>query len=151
LINREPDKVRPLEIIYNAAKKGNVEIWTSTIAYAEVFKVKEISGAPRPLDEQNRMIEAVLRQPFVQLVEVNALVGLRARELLQTYVQLKKPYDAVHLASAVHFNLDAMHTYDDVNLLRLNGQVKRRDGKLLEIIKPDVDADGPLFGKPPDA
>jgi len=147
LINREPTKIRALEIVYEAAKKndGKVQIWTSTIAYAEVYKMEEDPSAPRPLGEQNQKIEQVLMQPFVQLVEVNAIIGLAARQLLQAHPKLKKPYDAVHLASAAHFNLSALHTYDNKNLLPLNGQVKRRDGYLLEICKPDGLADGPLF------
>jgi predicted nucleic acid-binding protein len=152
LINREAAKVQALEIVYNAAKKGDgkVEIWTSVLSYAEVWKMADDGAAPRPLDEQNKRIGEVLMQPFVQLVEVNAIIGLAARALLQAHPQLKKPYDAMHLASAVHFNLHTLHTYDNTNLLRLNGQIKRRDGLLLEICKPDVAAYGPLFAGPAD-
>ena len=147
LINREAHKVRALEVVYMAAKKGDgrVEIWTSVIAFAEVFKVKENPAAPRTIGEQNKLIEDVMMQPFVQLVEVNALIGSLARGLLQRHAKLRKPYDAIHLASAVHYNLHALHTYDGKNLLALNGQVKRRDGRNLDICKPEEDADGPLF------
>jgi predicted nucleic acid-binding protein len=146
LINRELGKVRALEIIYNAAKKSEVEIWTSVISFAEVYKMKDDPQAPRPLEEQNKIIAAVLEQQFIQLVEVNAIIGMASRHLLQKHPTLKKPYDAIHLASAAHWNLHALHTYDNENLLPLNGQIKRRDGRALEIIKPDADADGPLFG-----
>jgi len=146
LINREANKVRALEIVYEKAKKNDIEIWTSTISFAEVYKMKDDPAAPRSLEEQNKIIAAVLEQQFVQLVEVNQIIGMNARDLLQKHPALKKPYDAIHLASAAHWNLHALHTYDNVNLLPLNGQVKRRDGRVLEIIKPDSDADGPLFG-----
>ncbi|WP_395714336.1 type II toxin-antitoxin system VapC family toxin [Reyranella sp.] len=147
LINREAGKVRALEIIYAAAKKNEIEIWTSAISFAEVYKMKDDPAAPRPLDEQNKIIAAVLEQQFIQLVEVNTIIGASARALLQKHPELKKPYDAIHLASAAHWNLHALHTYDNANLLPLNGLVYRRDGKALEICKPDLDADGPLFGK----
>lgn len=71
LINREPGKVRALEIVYAAAKKGDVEIWASAISFAEVYKMKDDPAAPRSLEEQNKIIAAVLEQQFVQLVEVN--------------------------------------------------------------------------------
>lgn len=147
LINREPAKVRALEIVYEGAKKGEIEIWTSTISFAEVYKMKDDPNAPRPLEEQNKIIAAVLEQQFIQLVEVNQIIGMAARDLLQKHPALKKPYDAIHLASAAHWNLHALHTYDNENLLPLNGQVKRRNGYALEICKPDIDADGPLFGE----
>lgn len=146
LINREANKVRALEIAYEKAKKNDIEIWTSTISFAEVYKMKDDPSAPRSLEEQNKIIAAVLEQQFVQLVEVNQIIGMAARDLLQKHPGLKKPYDAIHLASAAHWNLHALHTYDNENLLPLNGQVNRRDGRALEIMKPDADADGPLFG-----
>lgn len=147
LINREASKVRALEVLYEAAKKGEFEIWTSVIAFAEVYKMKEDPSAPRSLEEQNKIIAAVLEQQFVQLVEVNTIIGTKARALLQSHAILKKPYDAIHLASAAHWNLHALHTYDNENLLPLDGLVKRRDGHPLQICKPDYDADGPLFDR----
>lgn len=55
-------------------------------------------AAPRPLEEQNKIIAAVLGQQFIQLVEVNQIIGMAARDLLQKHPALKKPYDASWMA-----------------------------------------------------
>jgi len=46
------------EVIYEAAKKGGIEIWTSAISFAEVYKMKDYPNAPRSLEEQNKLIAA---------------------------------------------------------------------------------------------
>jgi predicted nucleic acid-binding protein len=145
LINRDPEKVKALEVFYQAAKRGDVEIWTSVISNVEVYKMKDDPDAPRSLEEQNKRVDEVLHQPFVKPIEVNDLIIWDARNLLQTYPALRKPYDAVHLASALRWDVHAMHTYDRENLLALSHKVKCRNGSTLEICRPEHDPDGALF------
>jgi hypothetical protein len=58
---------------------------------------------------------------------------------------LKKRTDAIHLASALKFSVDALHTYDGSDLLHLDGKVPDKKGRKLSICVPDKDSDGPLF------
>lgn len=122
-----------------------MQIWTSVISEVEVYKMQADPTAPRSLDEQNQLIDSMLHQPFVQLIEVNGIVTGLARDLLRAHPGLKKPYDAVHLASALRWDVDALHTYDRANLLGLDKKLKCRNNSFLEICHPELDPDGPLL------
>jgi len=67
-------------------------------------------------------------------VAVDTNVASLARKLLRTHnPPLKKPNDAIHLATAALYNLDEMHTYDNDDLLRLDGLIERKDSAMLRI------------------
>lgn len=65
LLNGEADKKRELEIIYDNARNGSYELWTSTFSQIEVHRYDTEENTPRPWSEANtRKIEAFFRQPF---------------------------------------------------------------------------------------
>jgi len=80
--------------------------------------------------------EKFIEQDYIVEVQVDHDIGVLARRLCRQHLQLKKPNDGIHLASAVLHNLDEFHTFDNENILPLNGQIKRQDNKLLTICKP---------------
>ena len=82
------------------------------------------------------MFEQFLEQDFVVEVQVDHQVAITARRLLRAHPGLKKPPDGIHLATAMLFNLDEMHTFDGENLLSLDGKVMRLDGRPSTIRKP---------------
>lgn len=147
LVNHESKKHRELQIIWGAAERGEYEIWTSAFSYAEVFKARCEEGDAILKAESDGRIDRMFEQAHVKRVQVDAVIGRLARKLLRENPMLKKPQDAIHLATAVQYNVDALHTYDGSNLIALNGQVRRRDGEMLQICMPDTDTDGPLFAK----
>lgn len=62
---------------------------------------------------------------------------MEARRLLRGDLPaLKKPNDAIHLASALWYSVDTFHTYDREDLLPLNGILECRNGKRLTVCKP---------------
>lgn len=142
LILREPDKIAACEYVIDEAKKGNLEIWTSTFTLAEVYKKKcgDDPVASGIADGDDATFEEFLKQDYVFRVQVDDEVGTEARRLLRKYPALKKPQDAIHLATAIINNLDELHTFDGDNLTKLAGQVMRKDGKPLEIGPPQVPA-----------
>lgn len=81
------------------------------------------------------------------MANVDQLVAGKAAELRIRHPELRKTPDAIHLATAVYWNCDAMHTYDQSDLLCLNGKIQRRDGILLDIETPDKVGLGPLFSQ----
>ena len=146
LLNKESAKYRELSIIWNLGKNGQCEILTSALSLVEVFKKKCESDDPKPLSVENdQIISEMFEQPHVLRVALDANIAKLARTLLRKYPELKKAPDAIHLATALFTDCDAMHTYDDANLLGLSGQIQCKNGKLLEICLPDSSADGPLF------
>jgi predicted nucleic acid-binding protein len=129
LINREVGRVERCESLIAQAKKGDYEIWTSSFTLAEVFKVvrngEVIAELPQPNDAA---FEQFIEQEFVVEVQVDHEVGRLARHLLRTLAALRKPADAIHLATAAVSNVSELHTFDDRNILPLNGAVTRADG-----------------------
>jgi predicted nucleic acid-binding protein len=145
LINQEPDKHQNLRTIWENAGRGACELWTSTYTYVEVFKAKSVDGDPLSLEESDKRINALLEQPYVRRAQLDSEVGKLARNLRREFsTELIKRADAIHLATAVWWNLDELHTYDPFHLLALNGKVNRRDGKSLIIRLPNPLA-GTLF------
>lgn len=148
LLNGEANKRRELEIVYSAAKRGEAEIWTSAITLVEVNHLASEAGTPKPFPPENDdIIAALLEQPFIKIVPVDLETGREARKLLRSTPGLKKRPDAIHIASALRWPVEAMHTYDRADLLHLSGQKTAKDGSKLLICYPDETTDGPLFAK----
>jgi hypothetical protein len=63
-------------------------------------------------------------------------VGTVARRLLRKFPQIKKPQDAIHVATAVLNNVDELHTFDGSDLLPLDGQIPMQNGQKLKICHP---------------
>jgi predicted nucleic acid-binding protein len=133
LINPEEAKHADCRSVWEEAERRDTILLTSFFSFAEVFKAK-CEGLAKPLAEaQDKQIEAMLRQPWVQAVVVDERIGTLARRLMRQHPECKKPSDAIHLATALVLNVDEMHTYDKSDLLRLSEQVMRADGVPLKI------------------
>jgi predicted nucleic acid-binding protein len=146
LINGEPKKRRAVEYIYNSARTGTYEIWTSTMSYVEVFRIKGEEGNPKPYPDVGLdKISEVFEQDFVKLVPVDVEVAKLARRLLREHSALKKRPDAIHLASAMRWSIETLHTYDGADLLHLDRKLNTKNGTILRITVPDDPPDGPLF------
>lgn len=124
------------EYFLDAAAKREVEIWTSSLSLAEVFKKKCGQGSASIDSSQDADFENFIQQDFLVEVQVDHEVGVTARRLLRSHPPLKKPMDAIHLATAVLHDVHEFHTFDQENLLALDGKISKRDGTLLRIVAP---------------
>lgn len=148
LLNGEAGKKRELEIVYGNARQGLCEIWTSTIAFVEVNRLKEEYGKEKPFSQENEQkIRDLFKQPFVKPIPLDILIADRSRELVRETVGLGKFKDAIHAASALKWNIPIMHTYDRDDLLHLSGTLACQNGIRLTICYPDETTDGPLFAQ----
>ena len=148
LLNGEPDKKRELEIVYGHAKKGHYELWTSTIAITEVRRLKSEEQDTKPLSDENlKTIRNIFKQPFVKPIPLGVDISEHARELWRTILGLGKWQDAIHLASAIRWDISTFHTYDKDDLIHLSLQHRCRNGTPLLITYPDETTEGPLFAK----
>jgi predicted nucleic acid-binding protein len=126
------------EYVIDEAKKGNIQIWTSSLTLAEVYKFK-CDGVSKELEQtKDAAFEDYISQDFVTEVQVDHDIGVRARRLCRFHQVLKKPNDGIHLASALRENLDEFHTTDRVDLLPLNGSILNDNGSAIKICKPPV-------------
>lgn len=148
LINQEAGKVKRCQYVIDQAEKGEAQIWTSSLTLAEVFK-KKCDGAILSIAEAHDVdFEKYIEQEFMVEVQLDHDIGVLARRLLRAHQELKKPADAIHLASAALNNVDELHTFDGDNLLSLNGKIMRRDGKPLVICIPPEPVQPGLFEAP---
>lgn len=148
LLNGEIDKKRALEIIYGNAREGRSEIWTSTLSMVEVrqIKAKGETKATRPLKpEHMKIIDDIFKQHFVKPIPLSVDIAHQARYLWRNTASLGKWQDSIHLASALRWNCDELHTYDYEDLIHLSMAFDRRDGQKLKICDPNESVDGPLF------
>lgn len=143
-LNGEADKKRELQIVYGNARNGRCQLWTSTLSLVETRRLADEKDLPKPLSEENsRIIDAVFKQPFVYTIPLAVDIADRARAIFREVPT--KWQDAVHLASALRWNSDIMHTYDHDDLLKLSLRYECRNGQKLLITYPDETTDGPLF------
>lgn len=134
LVNGEPDKLPSLHGVYGQARCGLIEIWTSTMAVVEANRLATEMHLPRPIPPESiAKIDGLLFQPFVKLINLDQIIAKRARKIIRETPGLSKKPDAVHLASAIIWNIPIFHTYDHADLVRLNGSIYCMDGKLMEI------------------
>ncbi|HRO34056.1 MAG TPA: PIN domain-containing protein [Brevundimonas sp.] len=139
-IAQEPDKFPATRYVVRLAGDGQRQIITSTIALAEVVKMKCGDEWVAMAASDQDPFANLLSQEWVTTVVADWDVGMKARDLFRLHMSdgLKKPQDALHLAVAVLENVSEMHTFDNKDLLRLNGKVRRDDGTLLTICTPPV-------------
>ena len=151
LVNAEPEKLPPLRAVYGQARRGLVEIWSSTIAIVEVNRLASEMSKPKPIDPESlEKIDGLLFQPFVKLINLDQIVARRARKLIRETPKLSKRPDAIHLASAMLWNIPLFHTYDHDDLLHLNGSILCDDGTLMEISTARDPFDGGLLSGAPE-
>jgi predicted nucleic acid-binding protein len=147
LINEEEDKWPGCEYIISQAFKGNVEILVSTLTLAEVFKTKCDAPYKSLAEERDIIIEDFFDQNFIVIASVDEEVAKKARACLRYFGDkgLKKPQDAIHLATALLYGAEQLHTFDGSDLLCLNGIVTRDDGRQLIITKPPEEPEEELY------
>ncbi len=154
LINAENNRFADLNELYESAKKGKFQIWTSTFTYAEVYRKQcgrpgtQSVGTYNSDSIQKDWLDEMLSQDFIKLIQLDKIIALKAKKLLEGNGVISKPPDGIHLASALHYNIDIFVTYDEANLLGLDNLLARRDGKKMQIRLPDKIGQGQLFEEP---
>lgn len=145
-LNGDAEKIQGLTHVWKKAEQGELEIWTSAFCIAEVYRLKCEDGWTGLAAENDAKINNLFDQDFVKIVQLDSEIAKLAKALLRTHAKLKKPSDGIHLATAVYWEVDQLHTYDGSDLLGL--KVPLQSGGELTICKADM-VDGPsLFNQP---
>jgi len=138
LISEESANVADSKAVWEEAKQGRTQIFTSVFTFAEVIRAK-CEGTIKPLPEaQDKPIVDFLSQKWVTRVLLDESLASQARRLLRKHTECKKPSDGIHLATALHYDVDEMHTWDGSDLLKLDGKTQKRNGAYLTICKPAI-------------
>jgi predicted nucleic acid-binding protein len=147
LLNGEPEKLQALQDVWGKAEHGDIEIWTSAFCIAEVWRLKCEGNWVGLAPENDDKIDNLFDQDFVKIVQVDSEIAKLAKRLLRSHEKLKKPSDAIHLATAIQWDLEQFHTYDGSDLLGL--VVNTANGSELEICKPSMIDGANLFNHEP--
>jgi predicted nucleic acid-binding protein len=126
LFGKEKGRVDACLRIEKAAQGGSVRIYTSAITFVECVWVKTITDPTGKLNklapEHEQIIEGYFKRSYIVAIICDRNIAEAARKLLWKHPQLK-PHDAVHVASAIAQQVDVMHSYDNDDLVKLNGKI----------------------------
>ena len=148
LLNGEAEKAQELKVVWEKAEHGEVEIWTSAFCIAEVDKVKCEGEKTGLSPEHDDKINDLFNQDWVYIVQVDLAIARLAKSLLRSQAKLGKPSDGIHLATAIYWNVDQLHTWDASDLLGI--VCNRADGEPLEFCKPSMVDGENLFNRKDD-
>jgi predicted nucleic acid-binding protein len=129
------DSTAPLDDILEIVKEidgGKANLIVSVNAYSEVLEVK---NSKRAMDR----FRETLHRSNVIIADVTAAIALKAQQIRDAGLRLKakerrriKTPDAQHMATAIIYKADVLHSLDN-DMLQLNGS-DIVDG--LKIVKP---------------
>ena len=148
VLNGEVDGGRDGEALLDRASKGRLKIYTSTITFVECRFIRQRnSGRKRLQSEENeKKLMEFFRQEFIQPIPLSQRISFKAARILRETEGFDETVDAIHLATALEFNIGRLHTNDAGHLLPLSNRFKCNDGSDLIICKPgDVADNDSLF------
>jgi predicted nucleic acid-binding protein len=120
LFSEEKERVDVCRKIIEAAKRGELKIYTSAITSVEVVWIKNLDRLSPKHEEK---IQKFFEHIFIKILTCDRGMAAEARRLLWHYPKLK-PKDAIHVASALSQAVDVMYSYDDDDLVKpLSGKI----------------------------
>lgn len=134
-----PERLEQCEELWKSAKKGTVEVVTSTLTITEVFK----PPGERLNDDDSRVILEFFEDAAIHIRTLDRRTAEEAHRIARQYNLSCN--DAVHIATAVLHQVSAFYTYDGMKGKR-KGLLKH-DGKIqsLRIETPPDIYKGTLF------
>ena len=134
---RNQNRVDRCLYVMELVSNKQAELYTSAFTLAEVYKVACYGDKVQLPGSRDQDFEDYLRGN-VEVLQVTQNVGTLARRLLRAHPRLRKPQDAVHVASCMIFNVSVLHTFDSNDLTRFEGDLRCVGGERLIICEPPV-------------
>lgn len=126
---RKPGEMEGVYELAEKFEKKEIILVTSVTTFTEVLETRITAEAAK-------IFENFFKRRNAILMNIDARIATLARSIRGYYDQRGKKLstpDSQHLASAIHYRVDEMHTFDEDDLLPLNGNVA--DHRLI-ICKP---------------
>lgn len=105
------------------AEQQKIEVVTSFLTVAEVLRGGSSTAAGTALSDKD--IDDFFDRPEFELVALERFVAEKAREVRRLAPRLAKRFsvaDAIHVATALLSDVDALYSYDDDDLVLYDGQ-----------------------------
>lgn len=113
----EPENFAECEAIIRAAEEGSIRAYTSAFTMGEVVYIKaEPEKGALPVEMQEEIISQLLNSTWLERVSFEPDMAEINRYLLREYGggrKALKPYDSIHLATAIRMKVDYFDTIDD--------------------------------------
>lgn len=130
--NRQNNEMDGVEFCVDRIMNGNIKAITSTLTMPEILEGK---FPPGKVEIFERTISQ--RRNF-EIINVDSKIAKLAQKIRNYYAIRNKKIetpDATHLATGIHYEVNAFYTFDEDDLLPLNGNVA---GYNLLICKPPL-------------
>lgn len=115
-LDAHPERVDTIQALLDEARQGLYAVYTSVATIVEVgFAATEKTGQALDPEVEEAMDELWSPASPVTLVELFPQIAIRARNLVRQGMVTNraiKPFDAIHLATAAHLEVDALVTYN---------------------------------------
>lgn len=127
-LQRTPEHLTELEPLISEAESGNIQILLSTFTLMEIYK--DLDGINAISKDDDELIISFFENPYFIFKDVTQPIALSTRQISREFGI--KPKDAVHVATALYYNVPVLFSYDD-GLLKKSGKI---GSPALEIVKP---------------
>ncbi len=119
LLAQEVDRAEHVLRLLEQAERGEIKVFVSTVTITETVKGPAAADQLMTEDQEAVFVE-YMDNSFITLVSVDPVVASRARDLRRQIRWLKTP-DAMIVATALVTRSASLYTYDQADLLRLDG------------------------------
>ena len=134
-LNDEKGKADQCDGVIQRAERGEVLIVTSALTLAEVLWLR---GGPKIAKDKAVIVKKFFKRSYIRVVNVTRKISENAQMLV--WDNGIKPKDAIHVATALHTDSEALETFD----AKLIGKSGKVGNPLLLIREPEAAAQGRL-------
>lgn len=137
VLNKEEARLEQCMAVLEEARRGRVVIATSAVTLTEVVKQE----GERPIGRENaQRIRDFFKHEYISVRDADRATCELAQNLIWDHPHLDYK-DAIHVATAVRWQIPIIETFDDDDLLPLNGQI----GDPPIIVRNPIVPQGQLF------
>jgi predicted nucleic acid-binding protein len=144
---RTAGRIDIIEKITSAAEDGQVRLLISTYSLSEVVRVspskddegKEVILTENQIESELALISGYFENDYIIIKPITQVIAEMAREYVAKFGL--KPGDAIHVATAIFWDVPVLHTYDD--------KVLKRTGKICKDGCAPLIIEEPTWTEPP--
>lgn len=113
-LSQEADKFEQCKSVLESAQLGKIELYTSAFTMAEVVKIK--SDLDLDIEKQEEIINNLFANDWMRTVNFERETAEISRYIVRKYGL--KPFDSLHLATAIRMQVDYFDTTDYDTLIK---------------------------------
>jgi predicted nucleic acid-binding protein len=112
-LNGERGRAEECQAILDEAEQGKIWIYTSALTITEVLKYR---GAKPISKDKREKVRDFFQVDYIRVIQIDRWIAYGAQDLV--WENGIPPKDALHVASALKAEVDALETYDNDDLIK---------------------------------